>query len=452
MDTPHPVPSQARPGSGQTRFDMGTKIAYKARVHRRDHQRSTVRAESDFSVMHGVSLIGAAVVCWFAWQSTRPPSLPVDPAPVAGVQQSSPSSNTSSVVRANPAPVRSSPASAGVSATRSEPVPPFELVNPLPETRVTTGETAAASARVRTNRPVASPPEPRDAEPFQTRRVADVFEAQLVLARLGFSAGPIDGQSGTQTRRAMTAFQQREGLSPTGLLDPSTRERLWLRYEPYREIVISQDVIDSFQPVRSTWAGKAGQTELAYENALEYAAEQGWAYQSFVARLNPGVDWMRIQPGTRVRIPNVRPPTFSGRAMLVRIALSERSLRVFDENNRIMAHFPCSIGRLAEKRPVGKLRVVRFTANPTYLFQPELFQDSPEARTVGDNLTLPPGPNNPVGLVWIGLDKQGYGIHGTPDPEKVGRTESLGCFRLSNWNAQILLDLVWQDMPVYVEP
>ena len=90
--------------------------------------------------------------------------------------------------------------------------------------------------------------------------------------------------------------------------------------------------------------------------------------------------------------------------------------------------------------------------NPNYTFDPKRFPNTPEGQTLTNKLIIPPGPNNPVGIAWIGLDKPGYGIHGTPIPEKVGRTESLGCFRLANWNAADLLDFVWNGMPIYVVP
>ncbi len=105
-----------------------------------------------------------------------------------------------------------------------------------------------------------------------------------------------------------------------------------------------------------------------------------------------------------------------------------------------------------EKRPAGELHVTAIAENPNYTFNPEVFPESAEARELGRKLILPPGPNNPVGTAWISLDLPGYGIHGTPSPEQVGRTESHGCFRLANWNASYLVKLVWVGMPVYVEP
>jgi len=127
-------------------------------------------------------------------------------------------------------------------------------------------------------------------------------------------------------------------------------------------------------------------------------------------------------------------------------------LEAFDAETNLLAHFPCSIAAHVEKRPVGELHVAVVAPNPNYTFDPELFPESPEAQQLNQKLILKPGPNNPVGVAWIGLDKTGYGIHGTPVPEQVGRTESHGCFRLANWDAEYLMQLVWLGMPVFVEP
>jgi lipoprotein-anchoring transpeptidase ErfK/SrfK len=101
---------------------------------------------------------------------------------------------------------------------------------------------------------------------------------------------------------------------------------------------------------------------------------------------------------------------------------------------------------------VGVLSVIKLAEDPNYVFNPEMFPESPEAKTITRKLVLPPGPNNPVGTAWIGLDRPGYGIHGSPKPEEIGRSESHGCFRLANWNAEHLLQLVWAGLPVHVEP
>jgi lipoprotein-anchoring transpeptidase ErfK/SrfK len=145
-------------------------------------------------------------------------------------------------------------------------------------------------------------------------------------------------------------------------------------------------------------------------------------------------------------------PAVSNKAAFAVIHLADKFLEAFDTETNLLTHFPCSIAANVEKRPVGELYVIVVAPNPNYTFDPELFPESPEAKTLDQKLIIPPGPNNPVGVAWIGLDKIGYGIHGTPVPEQVGRTESHGCFRLANWDAEYLSRLVWVGMPVLVEP
>ena len=142
----------------------------------------------------------------------------------------------------------------------------------------------------------------------------------------------------------------------------------------------------------------------------------------------------------RVRAPTAR----------IAISLSEKTLEVYDATGQLLAHFPCSIAARIEKRPVGRLVVTAMAANPTYLFDPDNFPESAEGRRLGRKLVLPSGPNNPVGTAWISLSRPGYGIHGTPRPEDVGRTESHGCFRLANWNVEYLVRLIRIGTPVEV--
>jgi lipoprotein-anchoring transpeptidase ErfK/SrfK len=101
---------------------------------------------------------------------------------------------------------------------------------------------------------------------------------------------------------------------------------------------------------------------------------------------------------------------------------------------------------------VGRLHVASIVPNPDYTFEPSRFRQTAEVRQIRERLRIPPGPNNPVGVVWLGLDRPGYGIHGTPHPELVGQAESLGCFRLTNWDAELLSRLAWVGMPVDVVP
>ena len=156
-------------------------------------------------------------------------------------------------------------------------------------------------------------------------------------------------------------------------------------------------------------------------------------------------------PGTVLKIPDVNYPDPNNQAAYVVVHLADRYLEAYDENTNLLVHFPSSIAAKVEKRPVGELHVVAIIPNPNYTVDPALFPESAELQSIGHKLILPPGPNNPVGIAWVGLDKTGYGVHGTPIPEQVGRTESHGCFRLANWDADYLLKLVWMGMPVIVQ-
>jgi lipoprotein-anchoring transpeptidase ErfK/SrfK len=282
------------------------------------------------------------------------------------------------------------------------------------------------------------------------RPVQNVFEAQLALARWHFSPGSIDGVIGTQTRQALKAWQQSVGLQPIGDLDAATREKLLLESSPWTTNVVVDADLARVQPLSSSWAGKAQQTALDYETVLEMFAERSQSNPKLLKQANPGIDWGSVKPGASICLPDVPERAPVEKAEFVIIRLQERTLQVFGAQTNLVAHFPCSIARLVDKRPVGELRVAVVAPDPDYTFDPSVFPESPEARQLGTKLLLRPGPNNPVGAAWIGLDKPGYGIHGTPNPEQVGRTESHGCFRLANWNAQWLLKLVRIGTPVYV--
>lgn len=279
-----------------------------------------------------------------------------------------------------------------------------------------------------------------------------MFEAQVALARLAISSGSIDGVIGSQTRAALLALQRQLGLNETLELDPGTRAQLSLASAPLTNYIVTAEDLARLQPISQTWLGKSQQTALDYETILELIAERGHASPNLIRRLNPGVDWTNVVAGITVQIPAVEYSKPTTKAGFVVISLGEKKLEAFDANTNLLAHFPCSIAARVEKRPEGELRVTAIAENPNYTFNPEVFPESAEARELNRKLILPPGPNNPVGTAWISLDKPGYGIHGTPSPEQVGRTESHGCFRLANWNATHLVKLVSIGMPVYVEP
>ncbi|MBI5693898.1 MAG: murein L,D-transpeptidase [Verrucomicrobia bacterium] len=291
-----------------------------------------------------------------------------------------------------------------------------------------------------------------DASTEFPRAAATWLEVQVELSRRGFSGGSIDGIRGPQSEAALKAFQRREGLAETGELDAATREVLQLEAPALVWASLAEADLAGLQPLEKTWVGKSQQTQLAHETALELAAERFRAGAAFLRRINPDLDWDALTPDTLFVAPAAEFVGRLGRAARLEIRLGARTLEAFDAGDRLIAHFPVSIAKKAEKRPVGELRIKVAIANPDYTFDPAVFPESAEARSLGRKLILPPGPNNPVGVAWIGLDRPGYGIHGTPDPAKIGYTESHGCFRLANWDAQTLLSLVSIGLPVIVEP
>ena len=287
-------------------------------------------------------------------------------------------------------------------------------------------------------RPVAPPASTN----LDSARALTLLDAQIALDRLAISAGSIDGVPGSQTRAALRAFQTREGLPASGELDAATRARLTLTAPPLASQRVETNDLARLRPLASSWFGKSEQGPLEHETFLELLAERSHAHPALLRKLNPDWDGNTPPPPRVLLAPMTERAAPRTKAAYVLIRLADRTLQAFDANNLLLAHFPCSIAQRVEKRPSGDLQVTVVVPNPDYTFNPELFPESPEARQLKTKLKLAPGPNNPVGTAWIGLNLPGYGIHGTPRPEDVGRTESHGCFRLANWNAEYLLQLV----------
>jgi lipoprotein-anchoring transpeptidase ErfK/SrfK len=283
------------------------------------------------------------------------------------------------------------------------------------------------------------------------RAVQDILEAQIALSRQGISSGSVDGLFGSQTRAAVLAFQREQGLPETGELDEFTRELLIVDRPAFNSYVVTSNDLARLTPISPTWVGKSQQERLDYETLLELVAEKTRSHPNLIRKLNPAIDWNRVTPGTTLLLPDTDMRDMRKGAAFIRISLSTRTLQAFDASTNLIVHFPCSIAQRVEKRPAGELFITAIAPDPNYTFDPALFPESAEARELKRKLILPPGPNNPVGVAWISLSRPGYGIHGTPLPEHVGRTESHGCFRLANWNAAHLLRIVRTGLPVYVE-
>ena len=282
-----------------------------------------------------------------------------------------------------------------------------------------------------------------------------VLALQVALARQGMSSGSFDGMAGPQTRAAIRAFQQKAGLPLTGFADAQTRLQLGLDQEGliFTNYVVSAEDLASLQTLGQNWLAKSQQDSLAYETILELVAEKSFSNPKLLRWLNPNIVWTNVSAGTTLKTVWGSLPAVDEKAAFVRIFLGERKLQAYGAATNLLVHFPCSIAARVDKRPLGEeLHIAAIAPNPNYTFDPAVFPESEEARQLGRKLILQPGPNNPVGTVWLSLDKPGYGIHGTPRPEEIGRTESHGCFRLANWNVEYLLKLVALGTPVFVEP
>lgn len=315
--------------------------------------------------------------------------------------------------------IAESPALASQKAKRGRPAQPSRVT--VPERKVPTGAKVAAS---------------EDA----------VLALQVALDRSGFSPGVIDGSLGGKTRIALDAFQRFAGLTPTGSPDAATLAKLRV---VDREALQSYEVTSwdmaQIKPPPRRWEDKAKAALLGYASALEMLAERGHCTQALVRRLNPSVQFERLAPGARVVLPNVIEPAEVRHAASVEIDLARKIVFTLDARGNVLGLFHCSIAKDKAKRPRGQARIVTVNRNPEYLFDPAMW---PEVKDVKRKLLIPAGPNNPVGLCWIGLSLRGYGMHGTPEPELIGKTGSHGCFRLANWDAIRLGKMVRVGAPV----
>lgn len=276
----------------------------------------------------------------------------------------------------------------------------------------------------------------------------DTLALQVLLDRNNLSCNCVDGIWGARTEIALVTWQTLNGLPVTGIPDASVLQALGGATNILTRYTVTEaDLTNSIAVVPAEWDERAKLSSLKYETIQEMLAEKGHTSQRAVERLNPGVAWPNPPPGTEVVVPDCT-SSVSGRAGSLRIALTRMEVTVFDADGKMIALFPCSIARDKSQRPNGELSVKNVAPNPTYLYDPQLFMPGGPKTS---KLVIPPGPNNPVGLAWVGLSLQGYGVHGTPIPENIGRAESHGCFRLANWNAVKLIKMVRPGVPVVIE-
>jgi hypothetical protein len=275
----------------------------------------------------------------------------------------------------------------------------------------------------------------------------DTLALQVLLDRQNLSCNCVDGMWGLRTEVALVTWQTLHGLPPTGMPDASVLQALGGETNILTRYTVTTNDLAQLGPFPDDWYERAKLPALKYVTLQEMLAEKGHTSQRALERLNPGLAWPNPPAGTEVVLPDcpaAKPP----KAGSVRISLSRMEITAFDRAGALVALFPCSIAKDKARRPAGELSVKNVAPNPTYLFDPQLFFPGSGKKS---KLVIPAGPNNPVGLAWVGLSLQGYGMHGTPIPENIGRAESKGCFRLANWNAVKFLHMVEVGTPVVVE-
>ncbi|MDO7841804.1 L,D-transpeptidase family protein [Sphingomonas immobilis] len=295
-----------------------------------------------------------------------------------------------------------------------------------------------------------------------------VLQVQVVLDHLGFSPGLLDGKTGKSFTTALKGFQESRGLTTSGTLDDATRIAL----KPYatmpatRKLRLSAEVLAGpfISPIPKALDQQAKLSSLGYSSVMEKLAEMFHTTPEALRALNP--PRTPLVAGTPVVFPNALPysraygpklnetwrKTLAGLnvdakqpvAAKVVVDKSDQVLKVYDAGGKLVAQFQATMGSEHDPLPIGTWKIQGADYNPKFHYDPKLFWN---AKKSDDPATLPAGPNGPVGVVWIDLSKPHYGIHGTPEPATIGRAESHGCIRLTNWDAARLSLMVKAGTP-----
>ena len=363
------------------------------------------------------------------------------------------------------------------------------------DTEDTQAASAAASPAARTDETLLSR-DPTGNAPLDPALADDKprpeMQAQVVLDRLGFTPGVVDGAMGLSTRNALKGFQLANNLEETGELDEATKQALgqWSNIPATRVVTIPADfAAGPFYTIPKDPQDEAKMPGLGYQSLDEKLAERFHTTVAVLRELNAGIAPTTpmtpsptptpppsasgaaftpqpgppsiFQAGQQIRVPNIGadridPAQVTDAGWLATLQMlgvgseqpkadkivvdkSAGTLLAYDAAGKLVAAYTATMGSTNDPLPLGNWKILGKAFNPPFHYNPDLFWD---AKASDEKAKLPPGPNGPVGVVWIDLSKEHYGIHGTPNPETIGRAESHGCVRLTNWDAARLAQMV----------
>jgi lipoprotein-anchoring transpeptidase ErfK/SrfK len=283
--------------------------------------------------------------------------------------------------------------------------------------------------------------------PGRQQLSASVAKLEILLDRAHFSPGEIDGKLGENAQKALTAFAEANGLS----FDKTVTTELWGRLAAANEgvAIVNYTIVDAdvkgpfLEKVPAKMESMKSLPALSYTSPREALAEKFHMSEELLQALNPGQKFDKA--GETIAVANVLEAGKPAPVVRIEVDKTRQTLKTFDAAGKLIAFYPATVGSTEKPTPSGTLKVTAINKNPTYRYDPKYKFKGVKSKMP---FTIRPGPNNPVGLVWINLSAEGYGIHGTPDPGKISKAQSHGCVRLTNWDAVRVAAGVTKGTPV----